>query len=67
MTQGQETGERLARYLAHAGIASRRHVEELIAAGRVQVKVKVLAAAAPLFSLPAAAKTKEGSLTCWPM
>jgi len=30
-------GERLARYLAHAGIASRRHAEELIAAGRVQV------------------------------
>lgn len=29
--------ERLARYLAHAGIASRRHVEQLIAAGRVQV------------------------------
>ena len=36
MTQQQE-GERLARYLAHAGIASRRHAEELIAAGRVQV------------------------------
>lgn len=33
----QETGERLARFLAHAGIASRRHAEELIAAGRVQV------------------------------
>lgn len=30
-------GERLARFLAHAGIASRRHSEELIAAGRVQV------------------------------
>jgi pseudouridine synthase len=30
-------GERLARFLAHAGIASRRHAEELIAAGRVQV------------------------------
>src|SRR5438874_11251133 len=29
--------ERLARFLAHAGIASRRHAEELIAAGRVQV------------------------------
>jgi 23S rRNA pseudouridine2605 synthase len=36
MTQQQE-GERLARFLAHAGIASRRHAEELIAAGRVQV------------------------------
>ncbi len=33
---GQE-GERLARFLAHAGIASRRHAEELIAAGRVRV------------------------------
>jgi pseudouridine synthase len=30
-------GERLTRFLAHAGIASRRHAEELIAAGRVQV------------------------------
>lgn len=30
-------GERLARFLAHAGIASRRQSEELIAAGRVQV------------------------------
>src|SRR5437588_5596141 len=29
--------ERLARFLAHAGVASRRHSEELIAAGRVQV------------------------------
>ncbi len=29
--------ERLARFLAHAGIASRRHAEELIAAGRVQI------------------------------
>jgi len=32
-----EAGERLARFLAHAGIASRRHAEALIAAGRVQV------------------------------
>jgi 23S rRNA pseudouridine2605 synthase len=30
-------GERLARFLAHAGVASRRHAEGLIAAGRVQV------------------------------
>lgn len=29
--------ERLARFLAHAGVASRRHAENLIAAGRVQV------------------------------
>jgi 23S rRNA pseudouridine2605 synthase len=33
----EQAGERLARFLAHAGIASRRHAEELIAAGRVQV------------------------------
>jgi len=30
-------GERLARFLAHAGIASRRHAEALIASGHVQV------------------------------
>ena len=35
--QEAPTGERLARFLAHAGIASRRHAEELIAMGRVQV------------------------------
>ncbi|GAC1646008.1 MAG: pseudouridine synthase [Ktedonobacteraceae bacterium] len=35
--QGMLEGERLARFLAHAGVASRRHAEELIAAGRVQV------------------------------
>ncbi|GCE14364.1 pseudouridine synthase [Tengunoibacter tsumagoiensis] len=29
--------ERLARFLAHAGVASRRHAEELISAGRVEV------------------------------
>src|SRR5713226_10219443 len=37
MVQEQNSGERLTRFLAHAGIASRRHAEELIAAGRVQV------------------------------
>jgi 23S rRNA pseudouridine2605 synthase len=37
MSQEQNEGERLSRFLAHAGIASRRHAEELIAAGRVQV------------------------------
>lgn len=36
-SQGQEEGERLARFLAHSGVASRRHAEALIAAGRVQV------------------------------
>jgi pseudouridine synthase len=34
----------LARFLAHAGIASRRHAEELIAAGRVQVNGSVVTA-----------------------
>lgn len=33
----QQHGERLQKYLAHAGIASRRHAEELIAAGAVSV------------------------------
>lgn len=37
MIQEQNSGERLSRFLAHAGIASRRHAEDLIAAGRVQV------------------------------
>jgi 23S rRNA pseudouridine2605 synthase len=37
MIQEQDSGERLSRFLAHAGIASRRHAEELIAAGRVKV------------------------------
>lgn len=37
-----ETGERIAKRLARAGIASRRDAEELIAAGRVRVNGKVL-------------------------
>jgi pseudouridine synthase len=37
MVQEQNSGERLSRFLAHTGIASRRHAEELIGAGRVQV------------------------------
>ena len=43
-SQGEqyEQGERLARFLAHAGIASRRHTEELIAAGRVKVNGQVI-------------------------
>ncbi len=40
--QEQGEGERLARFLAHAGIASRRHAEELIAAGRVRVNETVV-------------------------
>jgi len=34
----------LARFLAHAGVASRRHAEELIAGGRVQVNGVVVTA-----------------------
>jgi pseudouridine synthase len=37
MTLQGGSGERLARFLAHAGIASRRHAEELIAGGHVRV------------------------------
>src|SRR5512146_163180 len=33
----QQHGERLQKYLAHAGIASRRHAEEMITAGAVSV------------------------------
>lgn len=33
----EASSERLARFLAHAGVASRRHAEQLIADGRVQV------------------------------
>ena len=42
MTQQSQEGERLARYLAHAGIASRRHAEVLIEAGRVRVNGQVV-------------------------
>ena len=42
MTQQPLEGERLARYLAHAGIASRRHAEMLIEAGRVRVNGQVV-------------------------
>lgn len=37
-----EDRERLSRFLAHAGVASRRHAEALIAAGRVQVNGMVI-------------------------
>lgn len=40
----QQEGERLSRFLAHAGIASRRHAEELIASGRVQINGTVVKA-----------------------
>ena len=36
------TGERLQKYLAHAGVASRRHAEELILAGDVTVNGQVV-------------------------
>ena len=42
MTQQSLEGERLARYLAHAGIASRRHAEILIEAGRVRVNGQIV-------------------------
>jgi 23S rRNA pseudouridine2605 synthase len=41
-TATQDQGERLQKYLAHAGIASRRHAEELIAAGAVSVNGQVV-------------------------
>src|SRR5437660_8436118 len=40
----QQQGERLARYLAHAGIASRRNAEVLIANGRVKVNGQTVTA-----------------------
>lgn len=42
MTQQPSEGERLARYLAHAGVASRRHAELLIEAGRVRINGQVV-------------------------
>lgn len=42
MTEQPLEGERLARYLAHAGVASRRHAELLIEAGSVRVNGKVV-------------------------
>lgn len=41
-----ETGERIAKRLARAGIASRREAEDLVAAGRVKVNGRVLASPA---------------------
>ena len=42
MTQEQKTGERIAKVLARAGIASRRDAERLIAAGAVTVNGRVI-------------------------
>ena len=44
--QDDNTGERIAKRLARAGLASRRDAEELIAAGRVKVNGKVLSSPA---------------------
>ncbi len=48
---GSDQGERIAKRLARAGIASRRDAEELIAAGRVRVNGKVLSS--PAFNVSA--------------
>lgn len=48
----EEPGERIAKRLARAGIASRRDAEELIASGRVKVNGKVLSS--PAFNVMAA-------------
>ncbi|MGH2514704.1 MAG: pseudouridine synthase [Ktedonobacterales bacterium] len=42
MADSTPTGERLQKYLAHAGVASRRHAEELIEAGAVTVNGAVI-------------------------
>jgi 23S rRNA pseudouridine2605 synthase len=40
--EGQESGERVAKVLARAGVASRREIERLIEAGRVALNGRVL-------------------------
>ncbi|WP_300531615.1 pseudouridine synthase [Maricaulis sp.] len=42
MTDQDDSGERIAKYLARAGIASRREVERMIEGGRVKVNGKTL-------------------------
>lgn len=42
MSNPTPTGERLQKYLAHAGVASRRHAEDLITAGAVTVNGEVV-------------------------
>ncbi|MBI1363598.1 MAG: pseudouridine synthase [Proteobacteria bacterium] len=53
-TDSQKSGERLAKRLAHAGIASRRDAEKIIAAGRVQVNGKIVTT--PAFNVTATDK-----------
>src|SRR5512142_85260 len=45
-SQSQTTGERIAKVMARAGLASRREAEAWIAAGRVAVNGKVIESAA---------------------
>ncbi|MEO1919203.1 MAG: S4 domain-containing protein, partial [Paracoccaceae bacterium] len=42
MTEKKHEGERIAKRLSRAGVASRREVERMIEAGRVSVNGKVL-------------------------
>ena len=42
LTPPASQGERLQKYLAHAGVASRRHAEELITAGAVSVNGQIV-------------------------
>src|SRR5690349_12056840 len=42
LTSPAPRGERLQKYLAHAGVASRRHAEELITAGAVSVNGQIV-------------------------
>jgi 23S rRNA pseudouridine2605 synthase len=44
MSHNEDTGQRLQVYLAHAGVASRRAAEEIIARGRVSVNSVVITA-----------------------
>jgi 23S rRNA pseudouridine2605 synthase len=59
-----EGGERIAKVLAHAGVASRREAERLIEAGRIAVNGKVLKT--PAFKVsPADIVTFDGSVFPW--
>lgn len=64
---GQEgsTGERIAKYLARAGVGSRRDVEAMIAAGRVAVDGRVLESPV-FFAAPGQRITVDGRLVAPP-